>query len=116
MCSTPRSDRSPGEMINAWSDTLVSLGVPVDRIGIYCAHHLYRKYKFDRSKFGFIWIPRYGSNDGKMHTKPDYPCDLWQYTSVGKIAGCPGRVDLNVLMKPLTGKGRDISYFVGEAV
>lgn len=105
-----------GEMINAWSDTLVELGVPVDRIGIYCAHHLYRRYKFDRSKFGFVWIPRYGTNDGKMHQKPDYPCDLWQYTSMGKIAGCPGRVDLSVLMVTLVGKGRDISYFVGEAV
>jgi len=104
-----------GEMINAWSDTLVSLGVKREQIGIYCAHHLYRRYNFDRSKFGFVWIPRYGSNDGKMHTRPDYPCDLWQYTSVGKIAGCPGRVDLSVLMRTLTGKGCDISYFVGEA-
>jgi GH25 family lysozyme M1 (1,4-beta-N-acetylmuramidase) len=39
-----------------------------------------------------------------MHTKPDYECDIWQYTSKGKIAGCPGRVDLNALIFDLIGK------------
>ncbi|MES9733197.1 N-acetylmuramoyl-L-alanine amidase C-terminal domain-containing protein [Bacillus sp. AP50] len=44
----------------------------------------------------FVWIPRYGGN------KPAYPCDIWQYTETGNVAGI-GKCDLNKLIgnKPL---------------
>ncbi|WP_427107712.1 hypothetical protein [Lysinibacillus xylanilyticus] len=29
--------------------------------------------------------------------KPDYPCDLWQYTESGSVSGIKGNVGLNVL-------------------
>jgi hypothetical protein len=61
-------------------------------VGCYVAHHMYGKYKYREIAhlFDFTWIPRYGTNDGKQQTQPAYPCDLWQFTSVGKIAGISG--------------------------
>lgn len=72
------------------------------RIGCYVAHNRYNTYKYDslRSLFDITWIPRYGSNNGTVagSTKPAYDCDLWQYTSTGKIAGINGNVDMNITM------------------
>lgn len=72
-----------------------------ERIGCYVAHNRYTTYKYDtlQSLFDITWIPRYGKNDGTLSgsTKPSYPCDLWQYTSTGKIAGISGNVDMNVI-------------------
>lgn len=53
-----------------------------------------------------MWIPHWGKNDGDIPEKqyaPKYPCDIWQYTSKGKITGIQGNVDLNVLQgsKPM---------------
>lgn len=83
------------------------------KIGCYCAHNHYKDYEFDsvRSLWDFIWIPRYGSNDGtqKGSTIPAYACDLWQYTSKGSIKGISGNVDMNVI----TGLGHDLNWFLG---
>ena len=72
------------------------------KIGCYVAHNRYNSYNYEsvRDLFDFTWIPRYGSNDGTIAgaTKPAYECDLWQYTSTGKVSGISGNVDLNVLM------------------
>ena len=73
-----------------------------ERIGCYVAHNRYNTYKYDtlKSLFDITWIPRYGKNDGTIagSTKPAYDCDLWQYTSTGKIAGINGNVDKNITM------------------
>lgn len=56
-----------------------------------------------------MWIPRYGKNTGEIPGEqyfPKYPCDMWQYTSVGSLAGVKGNVDLNTL----TGS-RPLDYF-----
>lgn len=83
------------------------------RVGCYVAHSLYQKYDYDslRSSFDFTWIPRYGKNRGTVEssTKPNYACDLWQYTSTGKISGISGNVDLNII----TGTGKSLSWFCG---
>ncbi len=65
--------------------------------GLYISTALYPHVY--RSDADFIWIPRYGLNDGTANLKyqPKYPCDLWQYTSVGRVAGISGNVDLNIL-------------------
>lgn len=88
-------------------DTLKKAGW---KVGFYVSHHMYNKYGLNKVKADFYWIPRYGKNDGQPHEKPDFPCDLWQYTDNGKVNGISGRVDLNVLngSKPL-------SYFTGSA-
>ncbi|EJQ43666.1 hypothetical protein IEQ_04994 [Bacillus cereus BAG6X1-2] len=65
---------------------------------IYTTNIIYRVYQAD-----FIWIPRYGTNNGTPQVKPDFSCDLWQYTNKGKMAGILGDVDMNLLNgdKPL---------------
>lgn len=82
------------------------------RIGCYVAHHRYQTYKYDTLKdlFDITWIPCYGKNDGTIagSRKPSYDCDLWQYTSTGKINGIKGNVDMNITMK----ENRDLKWFI----
>ena len=82
------------------------------KIGCYVAHHRYGQYKYStlQEKFDFTWIPCYGSNNGTIEgsRKPSYFCDLWQYTSTGKIAGISGNVDMNII----TGEGHDLIWFL----
>ena len=80
------------------------------RVGCYIGHHLYKTWNLDYGSFAYVWIPRYGKNSGEPETKPAYPCDLWQYTSKGALAGVRGHVDLNVL-----NGGKPISFFTVEA-
>lgn len=58
----------------------------------------------------FRWVASWGSDDGKPHTKPSN-CDIWQYTSKGKVKGINGNVDCNLLyneeMTALIGGGKD---------
>ena len=74
-------------------------------VAIYIAHELYPQYPLNYDNFAYVWIPRYGSNKGTIASSivPSYPCDIWQYTSKGRIDGIKGDVDLDVLMntKPL---------------
>ena len=93
-----------GESIEAFGDRLRELGVK--KVGCYIAHHRYSQYKVDTSKFDFIWIPHYGTeNDGQVGSTPSYPCDLHQYSSRGRVTGMSDTtVDVNRLMgrKPLS--------------
>lgn len=86
----------------------------VGKTGCYVAHNHYKDYQYDslRDSFDFTWIPRYGSNDGTISgsTKPSYKCDLWQYTSMGKIDGIKGKVDMNTI----TGEGHDLKWFLAR--
>ena len=85
----------------------------IERIGCYVAHNHYKDYDYDslRSLYNFTWIPRYGSNTGEIEgsTKPAYICDLWQYTSRGRMTGISGNVDMNVI----TGQGKALAWFLG---
>lgn len=80
------------------------------RTAIYVGHHLFNKFNLATGEVDYLWIPRYGKNSGTPETRPSYPCDLWQYTSNGKLAGVSGRVDLN----QLTGT-KPLSYFTDLA-
>jgi len=86
----------------------------VKKTGCYVAHNHYKDYHYDslQDSFDFTWIPRYGSNDGTIAgaTEPSYKCDLWQYTSMGKIDGIKGRVDVNTI----TGDGHDLKWFLAK--
>jgi len=95
-------------LVSAFVAELRRLGV--QRIGLYIAHHRYKQYNLNTSEVEFIWIPRYGSNSGKLEKAPAYPCDLHQYTSRGKVAGISGNVDAN----RVTGEGRSVAWFRGE--
>lgn len=90
----------------AFIDTCKKAGF---KVGLYVSHELYKQYGMDKVKADFLWLPRYGSDNGTPQTKPAYPCDLWQYSQKCKVAWYDGFVDLNLLngSKPLewfTGK------------
>lgn len=76
-----------------------------EKVGCYVANHLYDSYGYDslREAFDFTWIPRYGT------TLPAHRCDLWQYTSTGRVDGINGNVDLNAI----TEQGHDLAWFTG---
>lgn len=78
----------------AFIDELRRLGAK--KVGLYIAHHMYAPFGMANVNCDFVWIPRYGGN------KPAYPCDIWQYTETGNVAGI-GKCDLNKLIgnKPL---------------
>ena len=65
--------------------------------GMYIANHLYSEYGNDSYGEKWRWIPTYGVNDGKAHTPPKHACELWQFTSAGKVPGVSGNCDCNAL-------------------
>lgn len=91
----------------AFCNRLRKLGAK--KVGIYTDQSRYPYIKGALSKFDFIWIPRYGKNTGLADDNyaPAYPCDLWQYTSKGRVDGIRGDVDLN----KLNGE-KDFKWFV----
>ena len=82
------------------------------RVGLYIGHNVYKSYALDYGRYDYVWIPRYGKNDGTQagSTRPDWPCDVWQYTSKGRLPGISGDVDLDMLIgdKPM-------EFFTGKA-
>jgi LysM repeat protein len=79
------------------------------KVGFYIAHHLYKQYGLDKVKADFLWIPRYGANNGEPSTRPDFPCDIWQYTEKGRVSWFNSYLDLNKL-----NGDKDLSWFIGE--
>ncbi|MBD5799986.1 N-acetylmuramoyl-L-alanine amidase [Bacillus pseudomycoides] len=80
------------------------------KVGLYVSHHMYNQYNLQNVKANFIWLPRYGTNDGQPQVKPAYPCDIWQYTDNGYINGI-GRVDINLLRGDKT-----LDWYIGDDV
>ena len=80
--------------------------------GVYIANHLYGQYVAVASQpwVKWVWIPTYGPNDGAAHVPPAHPCDLWQFTSTGRVPGIGGNVDCNAL-----NGARDIASFTSGA-
>lgn len=83
----------------AFIDELRRLGAK--KVGLYVGHHTYKEFQADKVNADFVWIPRYG---GK---KPDYPCDIWQYTETGNVPGI-GKCDLNELIG-----NKSLEWFTG---
>lgn len=79
--------------------------------GIYIANHLYPEYGGEDYGEAWHWIPTYGANDGYAHTPPAHPCDLWQFTSAGKVPGIGGSADCNAL-----NGGRTLASFTTDAI
>ncbi|MGH0588849.1 GH25 family lysozyme [Bacillus mycoides] len=77
------------------------------KVGFYVAHHMYGDYNLQSVQADFVWLPRYGTNDGNPQKKPSYPCDIWQYTDNGYIDGI-GRVDINLLEG-----NKDLNWYAG---
>ena len=67
------------------------------KTGAYISHHLYNSYGLSGVNADFLWIPIYGVNDGRPHTKPKFACDIWQYTSAGRVGWFGSNLDLDML-------------------
>lgn len=93
----------------AFEDGLRHYISPDIRVSLYIGHHLYKPWALDYSRYAYLWIPRYGKNTGKPEIKPDYPCDLWQYTSVGSLPGIGGNVDLDMIISD-----KSMEFFTGK--
>lgn len=85
------------DAVSAYMDELNKLGIPDSQIVLYIANHLYAGFNLDVGRAAAIWLPSYGANDGTVanSTKPTHPYDLWQYTSVGRVNGISGNVDMS---------------------
>lgn len=91
--------------LRAYVDELRKLIGDADiKVGLYSAHHSYKSWGMDTvlDIFDFVWIPRYGK-------KPDYPCDLWQYTENGKASWYDGNLDMNRI-----NGNKSIEWFFGK--
>ena len=82
---------------NAFIAQLRLLGVT--KIGLYMSNSYYTSNADSISKADFLWIPRYGTDDGTIHwdSQPAYAYDMWQYTSKGTVSGVPGSMDLSLI-------------------
>lgn len=81
------------------------------KVAVYIGHNVYTDYALDYSRYAYVWIPRYGEkNDGTIEGSivPDFPCDIWQFTSHGRLPGISGNVDLDVL-----NGDKPMGFFVG---
>ena len=81
------------------------------KVALYIGHGYYLSYALDYEHYAYIWIPRYGSNNGTIEASiyPDFECDMWQFTSKGRVPGINGDVDLSIL----TGS-KPLSFFTGK--
>ncbi|BBN97517.1 peptidoglycan-binding protein [Sporolactobacillus terrae] len=91
----------------AYIDVLKAAGY---KAGFYCSHNMYKAHHLDKVKADFLWLPRYGVNNGNKSTKPDWPCDLWQYTSKGNQPFYNGSLDLSDL-----NGNKGLDYFFGAS-
>ena len=68
--------------------------------GVYASLYYYKSHIAGANTSSW-WIASYGTNNGKPQTKPDIgkAIDGWQYTSVGRIKGISGYVDVSLFYK-----------------
>lgn len=94
--------------VKAYQKKLRALGAK--KVGVYIAHHLYRKFNIDLKDFDAVWLPHYGKNDGTVNSKPSFSCDLHQYTDRGRLRGYNGYLDLNRIVS-----NRTLTYFTSSS-
>jgi lysozyme len=63
-------------------------------------------YTYSAFLFDSIWLPRrhrpiWGADYGHVPASTLAEWHAWQYSSVGTVPGVPGRVDLDLILKPL---------------
>ena len=86
------------EVAEAFLETLRKNGC--EKIGMYIGGEHYEWAGNARNMCDIMWIPRWGKDDGKIPEEkfaPVHYCDLWQYTSAGRVDGINTQVDLNLI-------------------
>lgn len=95
-----------GKASQAFIDELKKAG---HKTGFYVSHELYDMFGLDKVKADFLWLPRYGKDNGKPDKKPDYPCCLWQYSQYCKVSWYNGGLDFNLL-----NGDKSLEWFTGK--
>lgn len=92
---------TPAEVV-AYATALKTAGVPFARQIVYMSSSLTKSVDWSPVvKLGLrVWVADYGVNNGRVSSVPlvgYWPsCDMHQYTSVGRLPGYSGDLDLNV--------------------
>lgn len=90
-----KSMKNMRQGVSAYLQKLRSLGA--EKIGVYIAHHHYQDFNLKLNEADAVWLPHYGTNNGKINSQPKFPCDIHQYTDKGRLKGYAGPLDLNRL-------------------
>ncbi len=103
--------RNPKDLVpatQAFIDYLHDHGVK--KVGLYTGHSFYTEHGMSKVEADFLWIPRYAMNDnGTLQgVRPNFACDIHQFTQNGRLKGVAGAVDLNVLCG-----SKSLAYFTG---
>ena len=99
-------------------------------VGIYASEYWWNTYLSGGSLDRFTkWVAKYGTNDGNPQTNPSVDgTDIWQYTSVGRVEGIYGNVDMNICYrnfpdeirpsrkKDISNEKRTYAHVIGEHV
>lgn len=95
--------------IKAYVDELRKHGIK--KVGAYIDQRVYESWGINTilNIFDWTWVPAYGVDNGQPNKKPKYACDLWQYTSVGKLPGYNDNLDLSVL-----NGSKSLDWFLGN--
>lgn len=91
-----QNESNTEEVTKAFLQELRKLGCK--KIGIY-GNSSWQWAKGALPLADFLWLPRWGKDTGEIPSEqyyPKYPCDIWQYTSKGRIPGIKGDVDLSI--------------------
>lgn len=91
----PGTESVAKTVYDAFKKNLESAGYIV---GLYASESWYKSY-LKGATTKSLWIAKYGPNNGSKNTKPTVTCNLWQYSSRGKVPGISGEVDVNELLK-----------------
>lgn len=75
------------KIVRAFCDKMSALGYEV---GVYANPDYLRNYFGDLKKYP-LWLAHYTTESDKY-----CDCEIWQYTSKGKVAGISGNVDMNI--------------------
>src|SRR5699024_9981808 len=90
--------------VYAYQQKLRKLGAK--KIGIYIAHQHYQAFNLKLNETDAVWLPHYGSNNGKVNSKPKFPNDIHQYTDKVRLNDYSGPLDLTRL-----NCNKNIAYF-----
>lgn len=92
-------------IINAYASVILNAGL---QFGVYSGEWFYKTYIQSQGGIEYpVWIANYGNNTGKLEPgyEPKIPQMVgWQYTSMGKVNGISGAVDMNIWYDDLPGR------------
>lgn len=77
------------QMAKAFMTALLKAGF---RVGVYANANWFENYLDYKSLYGtyYIWLAQYNS-------VAEFECDMWQYSSSGRVEGIEGNVDMNII-------------------